>query len=284
MKNGGCDKEKFEKKYSLSEIESILKSVDSVKTKYELSKFNRLLPYEKQKAYQGLDNYSTSYQKIANLPNDNVSIARHTFQNSPQCLQDNVKPLNLSDQQLGEIKNALKNFSKNELMSKVAKFSCAQSDLKKINGTTPKLVEFNDGAFEAIQNKNVRDIQSIMKRMNSPKNRVPKVKDFMHQHLSKGLPVAISYCLGTVIDKRLLEKNEQCAGMHASLVIGRKYDQKRKSCMLLVRNSWGNIPKIIPSYDYGVVEKDDQEGSNFWISEDKLYSDFPKAFSATAFE
>lgn len=80
--------------------------------------------------------------------------------------------------------------------------------------------------------------------------------------------------------------SEKSGGAHASVIVGRKFDEQKKKCMYKVRNSWGSSCRT------GVVQetgsdgltnwKEDPEspaiydpsirceGGNFWLSEDQV--------------
>lgn len=277
FEKGACDEEYFKKRRDLKEIEDILHASHTLKLKLESSKILKNLIIDRPRQYNGLDNYSSSNHRISSQPNANISIAQHTYETAPECLQDQVLPLGMNYQQILDLKDALFNQNHSELMSRIAKYSCPEKNLKKVSIKTPKIhtVEDEDmNIYHALKNKyDAKKVPIIFKQHKKQQN-----KRFTHKYLVKGMPVAIEYCSAKVLSKSFQDQNDNC-GAHASLIIGRKFDRKKNACMLLVRNSWGTISgalnKIKPVYNKDVAEIDNiGDGANFWIKEDYLYSDY----------
>ena len=111
------------------------------------------------------------------------------------------------------------------------------------------------------------------------KKTYPFTEKIIEKLKSNSLPVGISYC------SKVLKKGEAYKGLtnkktgtlsyaddcgsHASLVIGSRWNPDRKSCELLVRNSWGTSCTSYQPH-YPSTKKSSQfdvkcEGGNIWV-------------------
>ncbi len=83
----------------------------------------------------------------------------------------------------------------------------------------------------------------------------------LHETLNEKKHAAIGYSASFLQDRR-------APGHHASIVVGRRYNQEAKSCQFLIRNSWGpNCQSYALPYP---VEGNCADG-HIWVSEETLH-------------
>lgn len=88
-----------------------------------------------------------------------------------------------------------------------------------------------------------------------------KVMEDLDKALDSNEPVSIGYDIDLVLKK---DEDEHRPYLHASTIIGRRWNEATSKCEYLIKNSWGNeCPKKI---------KIDCTNGNFWASREKLQS------------
>lgn len=127
--------------------------------------------------------------------------------------------------------------------------SCPEAELLK-STSVPKAINFVP--VERLEQQVRNKLQALLNE-NSP------------------LPVAIGFCSAKITKRKRARglkeikaffRHRGCGG-HEALVIGRRYNREKKSCELLVRNSWGANTKAYRSF----VEP---ENGNVWVSYDLM--------------
>ena len=91
-------------------------------------------------------------------------------------------------------------------------------------------------------------------------------KDFVANidgQLSKNNIVAIDYFADFLSTDFLKHPHTARGGMHASVIVGRRWNDSAKSCDYLIRNSWG-------SGCWSYTDRQNCEGGNIWVPEDVL--------------
>lgn len=94
-------------------------------------------------------------------------------------------------------------------------------------------------------------------------NEGPKVDliKSLHETLDKKNPATIGYNAKFLLDER-------SQGNHASIVVGRRYNQEAKSCQFLIRNSWGSGCK---NYAIPYSAPSNCDDGHIWVSEETLH-------------
>lgn len=83
----------------------------------------------------------------------------------------------------------------------------------------------------------------------------------------------ISYSLNILVDRNDMEQ-------HASVVIGRRWNETIQQCEYLIRNSWGNSCRFKTRDDlYCDKNNDGSDNGHFWVGEDRL----KKSLSGTTY-
>ena len=88
----------------------------------------------------------------------------------------------------------------------------------------------------------------------------------LNQGELRAMPIAIGYCADVLTMGEAYKKYKGSCSNHASMVIGRKFNETKKQCEYLVRNSWGC--KNCYAKQFERVEGKD----HLWISGDLLSS------------
>ncbi len=94
-------------------------------------------------------------------------------------------------------------------------------------------------------------------------NKGPKVDliKSIHETLNKKNPASIGYNVKFL-------KDERTEGNHASIVVGRRYNQEANSCQFLIRNSWGSGCK---NYAEPYSLQENCNDGHIWVPEETLH-------------
>jgi hypothetical protein len=103
--------------------------------------------------------------------------------------------------------------------------------------------------------------------------------------LTNAQPVGIGYCSNVLVmpqPYRGYRRGNGCdpdpadssasRGTHASIVVGRRWNPARRTCQLLVRNSWGKIckPEYTTRAPWGCSAADGEKAGQIWVDEEDL--------------
>lgn len=93
---------------------------------------------------------------------------------------------------------------------------------------------------------------------------INEAQTVIDNQLNKNSICGISYSLSKLVGRTDLED-------HASVVIGRRWNEKVQQCEYLVRNSWGKNCKFKGRDDlYCDKNKDGTDNGHFWVGEERL--------------
>jgi len=121
----------------------------------------------------------------------------------------------------------------------------------------------------------------------NPRLRKRNREDLLHRYLEDParLPIPIDYCSRILRPDRGLELptwdkeenkwqvNPESCGKHASLIVGRRFNQETRKCEFLVRNSWGSrCPESYVTREEGGYITQCDENGQLWINSEDLAS------------